>query len=477
MKKRLLSILLAALMIVPMLVLSSCGDEPDIPNPDTANPSGSNGGANTSDTSSSNETTELEIGENGLPTIYFKDYIANSDAQYTGMVGIGANKAGVDFDNFRVISSDKKDIINEEFTTLTELNALVFTGFTAPDGNWTPDLADWKVTADELNEENKQLTFSDESEEGAMLLMGNSAWGPYRFNVKVKLADETEVAYVYFCVKDEKNYYVLKVSAGKLELAEAKNGSEEIISSLTLSTPVGEWVPVSLNIAAKNVYVYVNGDEIMRLSSEKSDLDLVKGNFGFGQWNSSFVIDNVEIVDAVTGEVYYSQDFENANDFIANCTFGNRNGGNYTYSEGDWVVRKEKDADGNELDNKVLAYDGSVSLYGAILAFSGVDIPADCEGYKIKIDVMRTGGTSATSEGWAIVWGYSSDSDYVDYNFGGWSGAGGFQTIVGGSKTNNNMTTAIGMENNVWATSEVHIYKDVAYAYYNGNLIQLLWLD
>lgn len=478
MKKRVISIILAAVMLIPMLVLTACNDEPDLPivdNNGTGNAGvDTNGGAGTTDTTAP-VTTELEIGENGLPTIYFDDYIANTEAVYTGMVGIGANKAGVDFDNFRVVSSDKKDIIYEEFTEITELNSLVYTGFAAPGGNWTPALSDWVVGVDELDEENKQLTFSAESAEGAMLLMGNSAWGPYRFSVKVKLADETETASVYFCVKDEKNYYELAVSAASVVLNEVKDGEATVINSINMLTPVGEWVPTSVSVNTKNISVYVNGNEMMRVSDAESEEALVTGKFGFGQWNSSFMIDNVQIVDIVTGEVYYSEDFEDADDFVENCIFGNRNGGNYTYTEGDWVVRKETDADGNEIDNMVLAYDGDITKYGAIIAFDGVNIPAECEGYKIVIDVMRTGGTSQTSEGWAIVWGYSADTDYINYNYGGWSGAGGFQLISGGSKTNKNMSTAIGMENHVWATSEVHIYKDVAYSYYNGNLIQLLW--
>ncbi len=479
MKKRVISIILAALMLVPMLALSACNNEPDLPivdNNGTGNAGAdTNGGSDTTDTKAP-ESTELEIGENGLPTIYFDDYIPNTDAVYTGMVGIGANKSGVDFDNFRVVSADKKDIINEEFTEVTELNALLYTGFAAPGGNWTPNLADWTVGADELDEANKQLTFSAEGAEGAMLLMGNSAWGPYRFSVKVKVADETETASVYFCVKDEKNYYELAVSSSSVVLSEVKDGKSETINSINIASPVGEWIPTAVNINAKDIAIYVNGTEMLRISETKSNDPLVTGKFGFGQWNSSFMIDNVQIIDIATGEVYYSEDFEDADDFIDGCIFGNRNGGNYTYTEGDWVVRKETDADGNEIDNMVLAYDGAITLYGAILAFDGVNIPADCEGYKIVIDVMRTGGTSQTSEGWAIVWGYSSDKDYVNYNYGGWSGAGGFQIIKDGSKTNKNMSTVIGMENNVWATSEVHVYNDVLYSYYNGNLIQLLWL-
>lgn len=480
MKKRVISIILAVLMLVPMLVLASCSDEPDLP---ISNPgegadnqgAGSNGPDSTDTTAP--VTTELEIGENGLPTIYFKDFIANTEAVYTGMVGIGANKAGVDFDDFRVVAADKKDIIYEQFTEITELNSLVFTGFAAPEGNWTPNLADWTIGADDLDEENKQLTFSAESAEGAMLLMGNSAWGPYRFSVKVKLADETETASAYFCVKDEKNYYELAVSANGIELIEVKDGAATVLNAMPIKIPVGEWVPASVNIAVKNITVYVNGNEIIRVSEEKSEEPLVTGKFGFGQWSSSFMIDNLKIVDAKTDEVYYSQDFEGADDFIANCVFGNRNGGNYTYTEGDWVVRKETDADGNELDNMVLAYDGSISLSGAIIAFDGVNIPAECEGYRICFDVVRTNGASQSNEGWAVVWGYSADTDYVNYNYGGWNGCGGFQIIEDGSKTNKNMSTTIGLENYVWKNCEVHIYKDVLYAFQEGELIQLLWID
>ncbi len=474
MRKRILSVILAVLMLVPML--AACGENPVKPPVDSGTPDGSGDvGKDTADTAAKPET-EIVLGANGLPTIYFEDYIPNTEAVYTGMTGIGASNKGIGFDDFRVVSSNKKDIVNEKFDETTELNALIYTGFTAPGGDWTPNLADFTVGADETDEDNKQLTFANETAKGAMILMGNTAWGPYRTSVKVKLATETDVASLYFCVKDEKNYYELAVSAKEIVLNEVKDGKATPVNQLAIATPVGEWVPISANIALKEISIYVDGEELVRITSEPSTEPLVTGKFGLGQWQTQYVIDNLKIIDAKTGEVYYENDFENASDFISKCTYGVRNGGAYTPADGDWSVRKELDKDGNEVDNMVLACDVATSVSGAMLIFGeNINIPAECEGYKITFDVMRTKGASATSEGWTMVWGYSADTDYTNYNYGGWSGCGGFQLIKGGSKTNKNMSDVIGMEDYVWKTSEVHIYKDVAYSYYEGTLIQLLW--
>ncbi len=469
MKKKIISILLAALMLVPML--AACGDDSSLPPPDTDGESAggeTDGGSDT--TSNKPDTTETVLGENGLPMIYFSGYVPDPNAQYTGMFGIAANVAGVDIDDFRIVASDKKDVINEDFSELTELNSLVFTEH--GEGN---ALSDWTVVADETDEENKHLSFSKEGGENAMILVGNSAWGAGRINFKVKLAAETETASALFCVKDEKNYYELAVSTVKTVLYEVVNGEKKELNSLSMAIPADTWVPLSVNITNKQIVVYVNSNEILHISTEPSTETLVAGKFGIGQWQTQYVIDNLKITDIKTGEVYYENDFENAADFVASCTTGVRNGGSYTPADGDWAVRKELDADGNEVDNMVLACDVATSVSGAMLIFPDIAIPADCEGYTITFDVMRTKGASATSEGWAIVWGYSADTDYINYNWGGWSGCGGFQIISGGSKTNKNMATTIGLEDYVWKTSEVQVLPDVAYSYYNGTLIQINW--
>ncbi len=477
MKKRIFSLILAVLMLVP--VLAACKEEskPPIVNDGGSDTAGgpADSGNDTTDTSEKKET-EVEIGSNGLPTIYFEDYIPNTEAVYTGMAGFGASNKGVAFDDFRVVSSDKKDIIFEEFTETTELNSLIYTAFAAPGGDWTPNLADFTVGADETDEENKQLVFANETAKGAMVLMGNSAWGPYRTSVKIKLATDTDVASLYFCVKDEKNYYELAVSASEIVLNEVKDGKATPVNTLAMPTAVGEWIPLSCNINIKDISIYVAGNEVIRVTSEPSDEALVTGKFGLGQWQTQYVIDNLKIIDAKTGEVYYENDFENAADFMSKCTYGVRNGGSYTPADGDWSVRKELDKDGNEVDNMVLACDVATGISGAMLIFGdAINIPASCEGYKITFDVMRTKGANASSEGWTIVWGYSADTNYTNYNYGGWSGCGGFQLIKDGTKTNKNMATVIGMEDYAWKTSEVHIYKDVCYSYYNGTLIQILW--
>lgn len=478
--KKLLSLLLVAVMLLSALTLVSCGDDDSKLPIDDDESAGSGDAADSGDgeeTEEDSETeTEIELEENGLPKEYFSDYIPDENAQYTGMVGIGANKAGVDFDNFRVIYA-RKDIIYEEFTEITELNPLIFSGFAAPGGDWDADLADWVIGADELDEENKQLTFTAEDATNAMLLMGNTEWGPYRLNVKVKLADETEVAYVYFCVQDEKNYYVLEVGADNntcIRVSKVTDGTSEVVSELGIPVTVGEWVATSVALEQETVTVYVGGNEYIRFGTAESDAALVTNKFGVGQWQTQFYVDNYKIIDIETGEVYYSQDFENADDFVSKCTFGNRNGGNYTYTEGDWVIKEAVGVDGNT--TKVLAFEGATTINGAMILFPDITIPETCNGYKIVMDAYRVGGAGAY-EFIATVWGYQSDNDYINFNYGGWSGAGAYQVIAGGSKTNHDTCDLIGLETGVWVQTTVEVYKDVSYAYYGDKFVQLLWFD
>ncbi len=471
--KKILSLLLVAVMLLSMFALASCGeDEPKLPIDETDGTgdgavSGNEGG---DETDSGDEKEEVELEESGLEKQYFSDFIPDENAQYRGMVGFGANKAGVDFDNFRVVSANKKDIIYEEFTEITELNSLIYTGYVG-------ELADWVIGADELDETNKQLTYSNESTADSALIMGNKEWGPYRINIKVKLADETEVAYIYFCVQDEKNYYVLEIGADNntcLRINKVTDGVSELDSELPYTAELGKWIAASVSIEYDVIKVYMAGTEYLRVGGTSSDEPLETNKFGVGQWNTQFYVDNYTITDAETGEVIYCQDFENDDDFVSKCTFGNRNGGAYTYTEGDWVIKEVEGLDGTT--TKVLSYEGSYSTYGAMILFPDINIPEDCTGYKVYMDAYRVAG-SGSGEFTAIVWGYDSDTDYWNYNYGGWNGMGAVQKIAGGSKTNYTIDTLIGMETGVWQTAEVVVYNYAIYSYYNGSFIQLHWID
>lgn len=468
--KKILSLLLVAVMLLSVLTLASCGDdEPKLPIDGTDGTGGTGGEDDGGDETDAETEAEVELEENGLSKEFFSDYIRDENAQYTGMVGIGANKAGVDFDNFRVIYN-KKDIIYEEFTEITELNSLIYTGYVG-------ELADWTIGADELDAENKQLTYSSEATADSALIMGNKDWGPYRVNVKVKLADETEVAYIYFCVQDEKNYYVLQIGADGntyIRVNKVTDGASETVTELPYTAALGEWIAASVSIEHELVTVYLAGTEYLRVGSSGSDEPLVTGKFGVGQWNTQFYVDNFTITDTATGDVIYVQDFENDDDFVSKCTFGNRNGGAYTYTEGDWIIKEVEGPDG--ATTKVLSYEGSYSTYGAMILFPDIAIPEECTSYTITMDAYRVAG-SGTYEFTAIVWGYQSDTDYWNYNYGGWSGAGAVQKIASGTKTNYQTSTLIGMETGVWQNAEVIIYNDAIYSYFNDSLVQLHWID
>ena len=486
MKKRMTSLILTLVILLSMLVFASCGGDEVKPPIGTNAPD--NTGAQSGDTQPPEETdkpedTEPVIDENGLSSEFFSDYMRDDNAKYVGKFGIGASGAVISFDKFRALTSRSVEMYGNDFEVDTEINTSIFTPLTAAGGDWDLDMADFTIVDEDLGEEateaNRMLVFGDSAVTGAMLAMGNPDWGPCRLNVSIKHDGSSGTADIFFCVIDEKNYYCLQVGSGdnaSMKVFKITDGKSEQVAMLGIGITADTWTPVSINVAYDMIIIYVGGIEYFHITDEPTDNELITGKFGFGQWNTQFYIDNFKIEDIETGETIYFQDFENASDFIANAEFGVRNGGswpNSTNSDGDWVVKAELDADGNELDNHALYFGGATSITGAAIAFD-VEIPEDCKGYKITCDGMRTAGTGAY-EGWTLIWGWKSANDYIDYNLNGWSGAAGFQEIVAGVKTNTTTTELIGMKTNEWQTAEIYVYPDVTYAYFEGKFYQNLW--
>ncbi len=481
MKRRILSALLAVIMLLTLVFAVACKDDELPDDSDTNEVTPGPGGSNDTETEEP-ETTDAETDASGLPSEYFSDYVSDPDAKFVGMTALGATGTAVVYDNYKVLSGQNKEMYANDFEG--EDPIALFEKMTAVGGDWNGADGDWVVADQEVAEgedPNKVLTFTG-SAKGAMLAFGNNKWGPYRLNVKVGVNDSDSSAQIYFCVTDEKNYYYLNIDAadgGSLCVYQVSAGNEKIASQrLDYAITYGTLCPVSINIGRNEVAVYFDGEEFFRLRTSNEDLAVPLGKLGFSQWKTQVYIDDVVITDIATGNVIYQNDFEDPN-ALSVATYGIRNGGvwsNPDNSNGDWVITKEQTQDGTEVDNNVLYFGGSLNDYGATVLFDP-EIPEDCDGYKITYRAMRLTGADS-SEGYPVVYGWDSEADYYCFNLGGWGGCAAFQTIIGGSKINSPATPEqIGMQNYVWQIVEVYVYPDVCYGFYEGRFLQALWID
>ncbi len=456
MKKRIFSLILAALLILSSLAFAACDKEP-------ADGGSSTGGG----TEGTNETPNTEGNEEpstnkyGLSTEFFEDYKRDESNVYYGKMGVGGKN--VSFDRFTIKVSSKNAYVND-FESSAELPEGLFETFGG-------SLSDWKVDADTVTDGNKILSYT--GSDSSILTVGNAEWGKSNLKVSVALAEGGE-AEVYFCVRDDKNFYRLTVSSDAktgVKLDEVKDGKETNVGALAHGEPTGIWMNVSVDIGANAMFVYVDGVEMFRIE-EKAVAHTYSGLMGIAQWNTEFYVDNVKIEDPVTGEVYYEQDFEDGT-FLDNCTFGERNGASWSVDSAadDWELLKLDDG------NTVLHFKNS-GVYGAVALFDP-KLPEGCASVKITYQGYKLAG----SEGYAFVWDWQADSvdangdgaDYMAYNLGGWTGKSGFQEIVGGAKTNYEGSATVGLQNEVWQTVEIDLTPSAAFGCFEGVIYETFW--
>lgn len=469
MKKRIPALALAVIMILSSLLMSACSKDPDLPpSGDSAtNQAGGTtaGSGDKKDETDPPETTDDNAGTNsdGLLLEYFDNYIPNPDAKYTGKVGVSGS--GVSFDKLTVRDGNNDMYVNdfEESSTLPESAFSVFGGA----------LSDWTVKEDTSSDKaNKMLVYSGSDE--SKLIMGNTLWGPYRLVVSL-LLEESGKAEVYFCVKDEKNYYRLTVTGsaeGGVMLEEVKDGNATTLSKLPLAQEVGSWFNVSANIEVDKITVYVAGTELFHVGGDAA-AHTYTGYLGLGQWQTELYFDNIVVENPETGEVYYTQDFEDGT-FLDNAVYGLRNNGNWSIANSsDWEIVELEDG------NHVLHFKSS-SVYGAAVLFDA-NLPEDCTSYRYKYDgYVVTGG-----EGPQCIYEWNIDTmdesthlgnDYFCFDVGGWSGQCAIQEIIGGTKNNIQNYASIGLETQTWQTVEILAYPDAVLGYFDGNFVQIyMW--
>ena len=464
MKKKILAFALAVILVLSCCMLAACSDDTKLP------PSGTDGSGNGTtkpDNSGSDDKKDPpttsggdETNADGLLLEYFDNYVPNSDAKYTGKVGVGGT--GASFDKLSVRIGTKVAYEND-FDSSSDLPEGVFSVYGGA-------LSDWSVADDTVTAGNKKLAYGGGD---SILTLGNTAWGPYRFITSI-LLEEGGHADLYFCVKDENNYYKVSVSTTAEEgisLVEVKDGKETQISKFALAHSAGTWIPTSVNINKDDIVVYINGDELFRIS-EDMEAHVYTGYLGFGQWNTELYFDNVVVENMETGEVYYTQDFEDGT-FLDTAVFGIRN-------NADWSIANSSDWEIVELEdgNHVLHFK-STSVRGAAILFDA-HLPEGCTSYRFTYEgyVVAGGEGPQCVFEWNI--GTMAESthegkDYICFDVGGWSGQSAMQEIIGGVKNNIQNNAPIGLLTQTWQKVEVQAYPEVVFGYFDGNFVQAYW--
>ncbi len=254
--KKLLAILLAASML---LVLAACDGGSSLPPPDT---DGETGGDN-----AGNDTTANQGGTNtpDVPDVYTPDI----EALYGGAIGIGVESGSAYFDTIKVQSrqSNRMTLIDDKL----EEALPTFTNYVSVGGSWDKDAADITQVVDptgeydeETAEEEKNHVISVSSDgTGVFAALGETIWNHYQYTVKVLPADENSVINIYFCVKDEQNYFVLSLcEAGNTKAdcyqvvnGEKKTAAFKVSSSLSLEA----FTPVGITVNREIIDIYIDG--------------------------------------------------------------------------------------------------------------------------------------------------------------------------------------------------------------------------
>ncbi len=461
MKRRLLAIFLAAVFVMSCFALSACNNE-KTPAPGTSGDQSTNdpGGSKDDGTKAPEETQGgPATNEDGLPVEFYDNYKRDEKDVYYGKAGLGGSKVLYDSITVKVSS---KNALNNNFDDIKELPENIFSTYGGT-------LSDWTLVPDEKSADNNRLKYSGSDD--SILTFGNPEWGRGRFSVSYSIEDGGE-AKVYFCVKDEKNYYRLTITTSDetgVVLDEIKDGKETNLGKLAVSVTAGVWTTASFNISENNIVVFVDAVEMFHIA-EKPANHTYSGLLGIGQWNTEFYIDDIVVTDP-DGKELYRQDFEDGK-FLETAKFGLRNGGNWSIANtSDWEIIE---VDGNH----VLHYKNS-GVHGSVALFDA-GLPENCTGFTFSYRGYKVSG----SEGYPCVWDWNEATmdtstgegkDYICFNLGGWSGQAGMQIITGGNKTNVQNNADVGLVTGEWQEVKLVMTPESVFAYFHDDFVQVHW--
>lgn len=236
--KKLLAIVIAAMML---FTLVACSDDPDIPAPDTS-----------ADTSADTGNTPVDTSDSGDGE---DDWVYEPDieAQHAGAVGIGVESGSAYFDNLKVIDkSSKRELYLDEITS-SEVS--LTHGIGSAD--------DWSVTSDPTNDDeenpNYALYYTGDT---SMAYFGNTQWNYYQFSLKVLPEDASTVINIYFLVTDAENYYVLALNetGNEADVYQVVGGEKTSVAAKVYAPlEVGEWTSIGITVERETVEIYIDG--------------------------------------------------------------------------------------------------------------------------------------------------------------------------------------------------------------------------
>lgn len=466
-----LTALMLALVMLATLCLSACGDdEPKFPVDGTGTGAETDGGAET---------------DNGAGNDKPDEWTPDPSAGFGGYLGIGAENGTVYFDDLKVVGTQGKfTLIERDFEEDTTLD---YTFKTAAGGTWTANAEDWKVETIETPAETEggESTFNNAlaittDTTGSMMTFGDNDWNMLQLSAKVKVTEGTGGVKFYFGVTDENNYYMLDIGNGDNSSVAVKHCVDGVVTSDTIdlvyALPVDTWFPVSLNIAAATVKVYVNGIQLFEAYETVSEDKIISGGIGFGTWSTMYSIDNVKVTSYLTGDVLYENDFSNEALSDSDWTAFDANDGEWTTLvngedwHNDWAV-VDDDADHGKILQ--LNYVSTTMTGGAIMVTESIGNP-EWNNYIFEFDARRDGGAEGFMPYFAVTdVADPAAADFIRWNQGGWTNTQTcFQVCVGGSLTNGTQT-ADTYANEQWYHVTIYVIGNAVYGCVDGQLLSV----
>lgn len=254
--KKIIAFLLAAMMLVS---LAACdNNDSKLPVGDDDSDSVASDTKDAEDDTKSADDTEADDTE-AEEIVYEPDL----DAKYSGMVGVAVESGTAYFDNLKVTSKQS----NKLQLSYNDMEDGAVPTFVYSNG-------DVAVSTDPLAEEDdEEIGKVLSGAAGSMAYLGSSEWNYYQYAVKVLPTDDDTAINIIFCVKDEKNYYVLSLGESgnsQADCYEVKDGVKTSVAEKVLVTlPLDSWSNIGITVDREVIGIYVNGKQKFSLFDEE----------------------------------------------------------------------------------------------------------------------------------------------------------------------------------------------------------------
>ncbi len=467
--KKIIAILLALVMLVPMC-LASCDNGSTLPPPDTDDDTQGNEGGDTTGGGSSNGGTQNN--QNSA-------YVPDPTASFAGWFGIAAEEGTVYFDDIKGTGTQGKKPLFEMTFDEEGANLDLFTLTEASE--WT--IVDEPVIATE--DEAEEADAEDEEAEDAvankvlqaagksMAKFGGVNWNRAQIAMKIMITEGAGGVKFYFGYVDENNYYVVNIGGADnstINLTSVKDGTATVDTIvIPYSIPVGEWTPASVVLNADTVTVYVGGVKYFEAYAEVA---AYTGGIGFGTWSTSYSIDNIKVTTIEDGTVLYENDFTNT-DLSGWQTYKAADGAWDTIDNWaeEWVVAADT-AEGSDHGNIFQCVSTAITGGGMFLTES-LGNP-DWTNYIFEFDARKDGGAEGFMPYFAVSsWADPSVANYIRWNQGGWANTlTCYQVCTNGSLANQTQVSDV-YNVGEWYHVTIRVEGNVILGYVNGELLNI----